>query len=84
MADIQGDLNNANIDEIGYNIRQIEKTIDLIDENIKAAKISNEIAQATKKNQIEMSAVNVLNGVKDALLKESQGKLTEEIGRAHV
>lgn len=82
MAEIQGDLNNANIEEIGYNIRQIEKTIDLIDENITAAKISNEVAQATKKNQIEMSAINVLNGVKDALLKESQGKLTEAEAKA--
>jgi hypothetical protein len=82
MAEIQGDLNNANIEEIGYNIRQIEKTIDLMDENITAAKISNEIAQATKKNQIEMSAINVLNGIKDALLKESQGKLTEAEAKA--
>lgn len=82
MAEIQGDLNNANIEEIGYNIRQIEKTINLIDENITAAKISNEVAQATKKNQIEMSAINVLNGVKDALLKESQGKLTEAEAKA--
>lgn len=82
MAEIQGDLNNANIEEIGYNIRQIEKTIDLIDENITAAKISNEVAQATKKNQIEMSAINLLNGVKDALLKESQGKLTEAEAKA--
>lgn len=82
MAEIQGDLNNANIEEIGYNIRQIEKTINLIDENITAAKISNEIAQATKKNQIEMSAINVLNGMKDALLKESQGKLTEAEAKA--
>jgi hypothetical protein len=82
MAEIQGDLNNANIEEIGYNIRQIEKTIDLIDENITAAKISNEVAQATKKNQIEMSAINVLNGIKDALLKESQGKLTEAEAKA--
>lgn len=82
MAEIQGDLNNANIEEIGYNIRQIEKTIDLMNENITAAKISNEIAQATKKNQIEMSAINVLNGIKDALLKESQGKLTEAEAKA--
>lgn len=82
MAEIQGDLNNANIEEIGYNIRQIEKTINLMDENITAAKISNEVAQATKKNQIEMSAINVLNGVKDALLKESQGKLTEAEAKA--
>lgn len=82
MAEIQGDLNNANIEEIGYNIRQIEKTIDLINENITAAKISNEVAQATKKNQIEMSAINVLNGVKEALLKESQGKLTEAEAKA--
>ena len=82
MAEIQGDLNNANIEEIGYNIRQIAKTIDLMDENITAAKISNEVAQATKKNQIEMSAINVLNGVKDALLKESQGKLTEAEAKA--
>lgn len=82
MAEIQGDLNNANIEEIGYNIRQIEKTIDLINENITAAKISNEVAQATKKNQIEMSAINVLNGMKDALLKESQGKLTEAEAKA--
>lgn len=82
MAEIQGDLNNANIEEIGYNIRQIEKTIELMDENITAAKISNEVAQATKKNQIEMSAINVLNGMKDALLKESQGKLTEAEAKA--
>lgn len=82
MAEIQGDLNNANIEEIGYNIRQIEKTIDLMNENITAAKISNEIAQATKKNQIEMSAINVLNGIKEALLKESQGKLTEAEAKA--
>ena len=82
MADIQGDLSKANIEEIGWNVRQIEKTLEMMDENITAAKISNEIAEATKKNQIEMSAINVLNGVKDALLKESQGKLTEEQAKA--
>lgn len=82
MADIQGDLANANIEEIGYNIRQIEKTLDLMDENITSAKISNEIANATKKNQIEMSAISVLNGIKDALLKESKGKLNEEQAKA--
>ena len=29
-----------------------------------------------------MSAINVLNGIKDALLKESQGKLTEAEAKA--
>lgn len=82
MTDIQADLANASIEEIGWNIKNIEKNLNLIDENITAAKINNEVAEATKANQIEMAELNVLNAVKDALLKESQGKLTEEQAKA--
>lgn len=82
MTDIQADLANASIEEIGWNIKNIEKNLKLIDENITAAKISNEIAEATKANQIEMAELNVLNAIKDALLKEAEGKLTEEQAKA--
>ena len=56
----------------------------MIDENITAAKINNEIAEATKANQIEMAQLNVLNAIKDAILKENQSKLTEEQAKAIV
>ena len=83
-AEIEADLNNANIEEIGWNIKYIEKNLNMIDENITAAKINNEIAKATKANQIEMAQLNVLNAMKDAILKESQSKLTEEQAKAIV
>lgn len=83
-AEIEADLNNANIEEIGWNIKNIEKNLNMIDENIKAAKINNEIAEATKANQIEMAQLNVLNAMKDAILKENQSKLTEEQAKAIV
>ena len=83
-AEIEADLNNANIEEIGWNIKNIEKNLNMIDENITAAKINNEIAEATKANQIEMAQLNVLNAMKDAILKESQSKLTEEQAKAIV
>lgn len=83
-AEIEADLNNANIEEIGWNIKSIEKNLNMIDENITAAKINNEIAEATKANQIEMAQLNVLNAMKDAILKESQSKLTEEQAKAIV
>lgn len=83
-AEIEADLNNANIEEIGWNIKNIEKNLNMIDENITAAKINNEVAEATKANQIEMAQLNVLNAMKDAILKESQSKLTEEQAKAIV
>lgn len=83
-AEIEADLNNANIEEIGWNIKNIEKNLNMIDENITAAKINNEIAEATKANQIEMAQLNVLNAMKDAILKENQSKLTEEQAKAIV
>lgn len=83
-AEIEADLNNANIEEIGWNIKNIEKNLNMIDENITAAKINNEIAEATKANQIEMAQLNVLNAMKDAILKESQSRLTEEQAKAIV
>lgn len=83
-AEIEADLNNANIEEIGWNIKNIEKNLNMIDENITAAKINNEVAEATKENQIEMAQLNVLNAMKDAILKESQSKLTEEQAKAIV
>ena len=83
-TEIEADLNNANIEEIGWNIKNIEKNLNMIDENITAAKINNEIAEATKANQIEMAQLNVLNAMKDAILKESQSKLTEEQAKAIV
>lgn len=83
-TEIEADLNNANIEEIGWNIKNIEKNLNMIDENITAAKINNEVAEATKANQIEMAQLNVLNAMKDAILKESQSKLTEEQAKAIV
>lgn len=83
-AEIEADLANANIQEIGWNIKSIEKNLNMIDENIKAAKINNEVAEATKANQIEMAQLNVLNAVKDAILKDSQSRLTEEQAKAIV
>lgn len=83
-AEIEADLNNANIEEISWNIKNIEKNLNMIDENITAAKINNEVAEATKANQIEMAQLNVLNAIKDAILKESQSKLTEEQAKAIV
>lgn len=83
-TEIEGDLKNANIKEIEWSIKNIEKNLNLMDENIKAAQISNDIAQATKANQIEMAELNVLNAMKDALMKEAGTKLTEEQAKAVV
>ena len=75
LKDAMEELGRSKVDEIGWNIRNIEKSIELMNRNIDLADIDVEVKSRTKETEIQRAVETLKNTMADTILKISGNKV---------
>lgn len=75
LKDAMEELGRAKVDEIGWNIKNIEKSIELMERNIDIADVDVEVKQRTKETEIQRAVETLKNTMADTILKMSGSKV---------
>ena len=75
LNDALEELNRTKIDEVGWNIKNIEKSIDKMESEINGTNLDNELKSRTIENQVKLVAEKLKNKMADTLVKYSQNKV---------
>lgn len=75
LNDALEELNRTKVDEVGWNIKNIEKSIDKIESEINGTNLDNELKSRTIENQVKLVAEELKNKMADTLVKFSQNKV---------
>ena len=75
LNDALEELNRAKVDEVGWNIKNIEKSIDKMESEINGTNLDNELKSRTIENQVKLVAEKLKNKMADTLVKYSQNKV---------
>ena len=82
LQDALEELNRAKVDEIGWNIKNIEQSIELIGKNIEATELDNELKSRTMDTEVQKAVASLENTMADTLVKHSQGKVNVQETKA--
>uniref|UniRef100_A0AAU8AZ90 DNA pilot protein n=1 Tax=Dulem virus 218 TaxID=3145695 RepID=A0AAU8AZ90_9VIRU len=82
LQDALEELNRAKVDEIGWNIRNIEKSIELMGRNIEATDLDNELKSRTMDTEVQRAVASLENIMADTLVKQSQEKVNVQEAKA--
>ena len=75
LKDAMEELGRSKVDEVGWNVRNIEKSIELIERNIDIADVDIEVKQRTKETEIQRAMETLKNTMADTILKMSGNKV---------
>lgn len=75
LKDAMEELGRSKVDETGWNIRNIEKSIELMERNIDMADVDVEVKQRTKETEIQRAVATLQNIMADTILKMSGSKV---------
>lgn len=75
LNDALEELNRARVDEVGWNIKNIEKSIDKMESEINGTNLDNDLKSRTIENQVKLVAEELKNKMADTLVKQSQNKV---------
>lgn len=75
LNDALEELNRTRVDEVGWNIKNIEKSIDKMESEINGTNLDNELKSRTIENQVKLVAEELKNKMADTLVKFSQNKV---------
>lgn len=75
LKDAMEELGRSKVDEIEWNIRNIEKSIELMERNIDMANIDIEVKSRTKETEIQRAVETLKNTMADTILKMSGNKV---------
>ena len=77
FKDALEEVTRAKVDEVGWNIKNLMKSLELADRNIKAADLDNELKEKTMESNVKQAEETLKNTMADTLVKFSQGKLNK-------
>lgn len=75
LNDALEELNRTKVDEVGWNIKNIEKSIDKMEAEINRTNLDNDLKSRTIENQVKLVAEELKNKMADTLVKYSQNKV---------
>lgn len=75
LNDALEELNRTKVDEVGWNIKNIEKSIDKMESEINGTNLDNELKSRTIENQVKLVAEELKNKMADILVKFSKNKV---------
>lgn len=75
LNDALEELNRAKVNEVGWNIKNIEKSIDKMESEINGTNLDNDLKSRTIENQVKLVAEELKNKMADTLVKYSQNKV---------
>lgn len=82
FKDALEEITRAKIDEVGWNIKNLIKSLELTDRNIKATDLDNELKGRTMEANVKQANEALKNTMADTLVKYSQGKVNEAEAKA--
>lgn len=77
FKDALEEVTRAKVDEVGWNIKNLMKSLELADRNIQAADLDNELKERTMESNVKQAEETLKNTMADTLVKFSQGKLNK-------
>ncbi len=82
FKDAMEEFTRGRVDEVGWNIKNLMKSLELADRNIKAADLDNELKDRTMEANVKQADEILKNTMADTLVKYSQGKVNEAEAKA--
>lgn len=82
FKDALEEITRAKVDEVGWNIKNLMKSLELTDRNIRAADLDNELKDRTMEANVKQANEILKNTMADTLVKYSQGKVNEAEAKA--
>lgn len=77
FKDALEEVTRAKVDEVGWNIKNLMKSLELADRNIQATDLDNELKERTMESNVKQAEETLKNTMADTLVKFSQGKLNK-------
>ena len=77
FKDALEEVTRAKVDEVGWNVKNLMKSLELADRNIQATDLDNELKERTMESNVKQAEETLKNTMADTLVKFSQGKLNK-------
>lgn len=82
FKDALEEVTRAKVDEVGWNVKNLMKSLELADRNIRATDLDNELKDRTMEANVKQANEILKNTMADTLVKYSQGKVNEAEAKA--
>lgn len=77
FKDAMEEFTRGKVDEVGWNVKNLMKSLELADRNIQATDLDNELKNRTMEANVKQAEETLKNTMADTLVKFSQGKLNQ-------
>lgn len=77
FKDAMEEITRSKIEEIGWNIKNLMKSLEIADKNIEATGLDNELKSRTMEANVKQAEETLKNTMADTLIKFSQGSLNK-------
>lgn len=77
FKDAMEELTRSKVDEVGWNIKNLMKSLEIADKNIEATGLDNELKSRTMETNVKQAEETLKNTMADTLVKFSQGRLNK-------
>ena len=77
FKDALEEVTRAKVDEVGWNVKNLMKSLELTDRNIRATELDNELKDRTMEANVKQAEETLKNTMADTLVKFSQGKINK-------
>jgi hypothetical protein len=84
FKDAMEEFTRSSVDEVGWKIKNLMKSLEIADKNIKATELDNELKSRTMEANVKQAEETLKNTMADTLVKFSQGRLNEVQAKAIV
>lgn len=75
LKDAMEELGRSKVDETGWNVKNLMKSLDMMDKNIEATGLANELRERTMETTIKQVEETLQNTMADTIVKFSQSKV---------
>lgn len=77
LKDAMEEFTRGKVDEVGWNVKNLMKSLEVADRNIQATDLDNELKSRTMESNVKQAEETLKNTMADTLVKFSQGKLNK-------
>ena len=82
LNDALEEMNRSKVDEIGWNIKYIEKSITAMSKNIEESGLDIELKARTLETEVKRAVATLVNTMADTIVKNTQGKVNVQEAKA--
>lgn len=82
FKDAMTSLTGAKEDEVGWNIKSIEKGLEMMEKSIEGTGLDNELKQKTMESNVQQAVENVKNTMADTIAKYASASVSREEAKA--